>query len=47
MFGCKMKLTEILDSETQISQILGTFDLVAIKVNLWSFGALVSKWAVT
>ena len=39
--------SEILASWILVTHVLGTFDLVGLKVILGSFGALLSKWHVT
>ncbi len=44
--GHRAKWSEIWDSVTLVTHILGTFDLVGFKVILGSFGALASKWPV-
>ena len=44
---CRAKRTEILDSGIVVTGTWGTFGLLRFKVILGSFGALVSKLAVS
>ncbi len=45
--GLRAKLSEIWDSETLVTHIWITFDLVGFNVILGSLGALFSKWPVS
>ncbi len=47
MVGHRPKRGEIWDSETLATQLLGSFDLVVLKVILEAFSILVSKFPIT